>query len=257
MPPSSPETLGPDRIATNRRRGVALAALPALVAFVVAFLVAGLVVSPLVGVVAGAVAALAAALVAWWGGAAIVFRLSGARVAGLDEQPRVHNLIDGLCAASGIPKPELRVVEDDVPNSLAVGVHPRRATVVVTTGLVSTMSRIELEGVLAHELCHIKSHDIVPGTVAVTSLGPLALVVPPAGQLVGRGAGSSREEMADLAGVALTRYPPGLISALEKIEAAGGPSGRTHAARDRLTEHLWILTGGRPLGERLQALREL
>jgi heat shock protein HtpX len=256
-PLSTPDTPGRAEIAGNRRRAIALAALPALVAFVAGVAIAGALVSVVVGIVVGVVAAAAAGLSAWWGGPVAVFRLTGARVAGIDEEPRVHNLIDGLCAASGIPKPSLRVVDDDVPNAMTVGLHPRRATIVITTGLVSSMGRIELEAVLAHELSHVRVYDILPGTVAVTSLGPVAALLPPAARLSSRGAGENREALADLAAVALTRYPPGLISALERVGASSPGPNHQRRARDRATDHLWIVGQGSSLDERLQALREL
>jgi heat shock protein HtpX len=256
-PPSGPEAPGRAEIAANHRRAVLLAALPAFVVFAAGVAIAGVLVSVVVGVVVGAVIGVAAGLASWWGATAAAVRLTGARLAGVDEQPRVHNLIDGLCAASGIPKPTLRVVDDEAPNALAVGLHPRRATIVVTTGLVSSLAPIELEAVLAHELSHVKVHDILPGTVAVTSLGAVAVLFPPAARLPFWGAGDQREPLADLAAVALTRYPPGLISALEKI--AAGPHGAGHSRRAgaRATDHLWILSQGRSLDARLQALREL
>jgi heat shock protein HtpX len=256
-PPSGPEAPGRAEIAAKHRRALLLAALPALVVFAIGLAIAGALVSVLVGLVVGAVAGAVVGVAAWWGGAAVAIRLTGARVAGVDEQPRVHNLIDGLCAASGIPKPTLRVVDDEVPNALTVGLHPRRATIVVTTGLVSSLDPIELEGALAHELSHVKVHDILPATVAVTSLGVVAVLFPPAARLPFWGAGAQREPLADLAAVALTRYPPGLIAALEKIAIDRGGADRSQRARARATDHLWILSRGSSLDERLQALREL
>ena len=228
-----------------------------VIAFVVGVAVAGALVSVVVGVVVGVVAAAVVGLGVWWGGAAVVFRLTGARVTGMDEQPRMHNLIDGLCAASGIPKPTLRIVDDDVPNALTVGIHPRRATIVITTGLVVSMGRIELEAVMAHEVSHIKVHDILSGTVAVMSLGPVAALVPPVARITSWGAGPNREALADLAAVAITRYPPGLISALEKVGAGRPAPGHQRRGRDRAIDHLWIFGHGSSLDERLQALREL
>ncbi len=256
-PPGGPEAPGRAEIAANHRRAVLLAALPGLVVFAIGAAIVGALVSVVVGLVVGVAAGVVAAFAAWWGAAAAAVRLTGARVAGVDEEPRVHNLVDGLCAASGIPKPTLRVVEDEVPNALAVGLHPRRTTIVVTTGLVASLGRIELEAVLAHELSHVKALDILPGTVAVTSLGAVAVVFPPAARLPFWGAGDQHEALADLAAVALTRYPPGLIAALEKIAAGPRGAGRSRSARARATDHLWILGQGRSLDERLQALREL
>ncbi|HWC40086.1 MAG TPA: M48 family metalloprotease [Acidimicrobiales bacterium] len=254
---SRPEVPGRAEIAANRRRAGGLALLPAFVVFVVVAVIVGALVSVVVGIIVGVVAGLLVALGVWRSGPAVVFRLTGARVAGFDEQPRVHNLIDGLCAASGVPKPTLRVVDDDTPNAMTVGLHPRRATIVITTGLVSALGRIELEAVLAHEVSHVKVHDILPGTVAVTALGPVAALFPPAGGLPSRGAGRTREALADLAGVALTRYPPGLISALEKVGSDSRAAGQRRRARDRAVDHLWIFGQTRALDERLLALREL
>jgi len=254
---SRPEAPGRAEIAANRRRATALAGLPTLVVFAVGLAVGGVLVSVVVGIIVGVVAGAAAALCTWRGGAAVVFGLTGARVAGADEQPRVHNLIDGLCAASGIPRPTLRVVDDDVPDALTVGLHPRQATIVVTTGLISSMGRVELEAVLAHEVNHVKVHDILPGTVAVSSLGLLAALVPPAAGLTSWAAGRNREALADLAAVSLTRYPPGLISALEKVGAGRPASVNRRGAKARVTDHLWISGQGSSIDERLQALREL
>lgn len=243
-------------IAGNRRRATALAALPAVVVFILVLAIAGSLSSVFVGLVAGAAAGVATGLGVWWGGTPAVIRLTGARPAGIDEHPRVHNLIDGLCAGAGVPRPSLRVIEDGVPNALTIGLHPKRATVIVTTGLISSMSRIELEAVLAHELNHIRAHDILPATVAVTSLGPVAVLLPAAARLTSWGAGDRREAVADLAGVALTRYPPGLISALEKV-GAGHLDGESRRAGERAIGHLWIRGDRRSLDERLQTLREL
>ncbi len=254
---SRPDVPGRAEIAANRRRAIALALLPAIVVFVVCAAVVGAVVSVLVGIIVGVVAGLAVGLGVWSSGPVVVFRLTRARVAGIDEQPRVHNLVDALCAASGIPKPMIRVVDDDSPDAMTVGLHPRRATIVITSGLVSAMGRIELEAVLAHEVSHVKVHDILPGTVAATALGPVAALIPPAGGLPSWGAGRNREALADLAGVALTRYPPGLISALEKVGGGSREPGQRQRARDRVVDHLWIFGRESSLDERLLALQEL
>jgi heat shock protein HtpX len=243
-------------IAANRRRATALAALPAVVVFIVVLAIAGALSSVIVGLVVGAAAGVATGLGVWWGGTLAVVRLTDARAAVVDQQPRVHNLIDGLCAGAGVPRPALRVIEDEVPNALTIGLHPRRSTVIVTTGLISSMSRIELEAVLAHELNHIRAHDILPATVAVTSLGPVAVLLPAAARLTSWGAGDRREAIADVAAVALTRYPPGLISALEKL-GAGHPDGENRRAGARAIDHLWIRGDRSSLDERLQTLREL
>jgi heat shock protein HtpX len=236
----------------NRRRARTLqGGGVAVVAFVV-FVVFALFGLPLVGLVAGV--ALGAGVVAWASGRAEATALSkaGAVPADPHEHPRFHNVVEGLSVAAGVPKPALYVIEDEHLNALTVGRDPRRAAVAVTTGLLERLSRIELEGVLAHELSHVRHLDILPATLAVTLVGGLA----PA--LIPRFVESRREDLADVTGVSLTRYPPGLISALEKVrDDATGPR-----SSDRAIAHLWLeapapTTDRPPLDERIQALREL
>jgi heat shock protein HtpX len=175
----------------------------------------------------------------------------GAIPADAKEHARFHNVVDGLCVAAGVPKPRLLVVVDDAPNACSIGRDPRRAAVVATSGLLDKLTRIELEGVVAHELSHIKTHDTAVATLAVM----VGMVAP---ALVPRAVGRGRETLADVTGVALTRYPPGLISALEKLR--DDPS--VLRTSDRAIAHLWIEAPSAalpypPLDERIQALREL
>ena len=168
--------------------------------------------------------------------------------------------MEGLCVSAGLPKPELYLIDDDGPNSFATGRSPTHAAIVVTTGLLQNLSRMELEGVLAHELSHIRSNDIL-----VTSLGTALVGLPlmPAGPLAGRMlaalVGRGRERDADLGGVRLTRYPPGLAAALEKVRR-DGPSA---LPASRATAHLWISSpldteaGAGRLEERIAALRDM
>ena len=232
---------------------------------------------------------------------AAVLAVSHAVPADPATHPRLHNLVDGLCTAAGLPKPRLYVIDDPAPNALATGRDPGRASVAVTTGLLERLDRVQLEGVLAHELSHVKSHDILVSTLAVTVVGGATLVADlaeraqrwggtrhrdevapggggPVAALLGA-AGSllrlltpvvahamqvalpgERDARADMAAVSLTRYPPGLVAALEKLRTDGTA---VHSAV-QATAHLWIAPplapdrppGGRPpLGERIDALR--
>ena len=223
---------------------------------------------------------------------------------------RLHNLVEGLCIASGLPKPRVYVIDDPAPNAFATGRNPKHAAIAVTTGLLDTMNRVELEGVVAHELSHIKNYDILVSTLAVTLVGtiaiitditlrmmwwnggrahrsgdrndrgnPLALIgivllilAPFIGKIMQATVSRRRETLADVSAVRMTRYPPGLISALEKLQA---DSTVTHSA-SMATAHMWIeqpLSGvndtGRlgawhklfqthpPLAERIALLREI
>ncbi len=250
---------------------VGFVVLVALVAWAVQLLlgfgVAGLVIAL---VVAGASAA-----VAYWKSDAVALAMSHARPADPTTYARLHNVVEGLCVAAGLPKPRIYVVDDDAPNAFATGRNPRHAAVAVTTGLMDKLTRIELEGVLAHELSHIKNYDILVSTLAVTMVGAAALLLPLApllAKLMQATIGRRRETLADVSGVALTRYPPGLISALEKLR---DDTTVVHSS-SRATAHLWVESplarmpeAGRrarlnrmfdthpPLEERIQALKEL
>jgi heat shock protein HtpX len=215
--------------------------------------------------VAAVVVALVLAVVAYLYADRIVLGLSHARPVSTEDEPRYHNLVEGLCVSAGLPKPDLYVIDDDAPNSFATGRNPNHAAVVVTTGLLEKLSRMELEGVLAHELSHIRSHDIL-----VTSLGTALVALPlmPAGplaaRLLGTLVGRGRERDADISGVRLTRYPPGLAAALEKLrrDAASSGSGAGLSA-SRATAHLWISSpldadgGAGRLDERIATLRNM
>lgn len=239
-----------EQIPGNRRRARLLLAAHALVLALLAGAVALLVLGAAAALVAVAVAvALTAGAAAAAPGAAR--RCCGGAPADPVTHARLHNLVESLCTAAGLPKPTLVVVDDPAPNCLALGRGPKAAVVVVTEGLLRALSRVELEGVLAHELSHVKSLDILPATLAVTLAAPLSPRLPRA--LLG----SRREMLADLGGASLTRYPPALESALQRMREGGA------ITTSRLIAHLWevppsILSPGEPpLAHRIEALAEL
>ena len=263
-----------------------------------------------VGVVIALVVAGVSAFAAYWKSDAVALRMSRAHPADPVEHARLHNIVEGLCIAGGLPKPRLYIIDDPAPNAFATGRNPRHASVAVTTGLLERMNRIELEGVIAHELSHVKNYDILVSTLAVTLVGVivllsdfairflwfgggsgrrsdrdggagaivamlgfvLLLVAPLFAKLMQAAVSRRREGLADLTGVSLTRYPPGLIAALEKLR----DDQTVVASGSRATAHLWIESPlartteeGRlswlnrlfdthpPLEERIAALREL
>jgi heat shock protein HtpX len=236
-----------EQIQRNRRRSLLLLAL-----FVGLVLAVGWIFDVLLGLGAAALAAAAVVAVLAASGSylasdRVALAMSRARPVGREEQPRYHNLVEGLCIAAGLPKPDLYLIDDPAPNAFATGRNPTHAAVAITTGLLDKMDRIELEGVLAHELSHIRNYDVLVGTIAVTLVG---LVAPP---LVPLAVNRRQESLADVTGVGLTRYPPGLISALEKMREEGST---VHSSR--ATAHLWIDSPlDPPLATRIKALREL
>ena len=207
----------------------------------------------------------------------IAIAASRAKPADETEYRRYHNLVEGLCIAAGLPKPRLYVVDDPAPNAFATGRNPKHAALAVTTGLLDVMNRVELEGVIAHELSHVKNYDILVTTIAVTAVGTIALIsdiglrfafwggmseparqqqrlgparrgrsrsrrwrvlmlAPFAGYLMQMAMSRNREYLADASGVQLTRYPPGLISALEKLR---DDQAVVHHAT-KATAQMWI-----------------
>src|SRR5690242_20955339 len=106
----------------------------------------------------------------------VALAASRAKPAEGPEYQRYHNLVEGLCIAAGLPKPRIYIVDDPAPNAFATGRNPKHAAIAVTTGLLAMMNRVELEGVVAHELSHIKNYDILVSTLAVTLVGAVALL---------------------------------------------------------------------------------
>ena len=163
-------------IRANKRKSVALIA-----AFVVLLVAVGAAIGVLIGhgliaTIAALVFAGAMAAGSYWKADVIALRISRAVPADPNEYRRLHNLVEGLCIASGLPKPSVYVVNDPAPNAFATGRNPKHAAIAVTTGLLEKMNRVELEGVLAHELSHIRNYDILVSTLTVTLVGSIAIL---------------------------------------------------------------------------------
>jgi len=264
-----------EQIARNKRRTIVMLAafvlLIALVAFALGILFsAGAYIVPIAIVIA-----IALAWTSYFYSDKVALAASRAKPADGPEYRRYHNLVEGLCIAAGLPKPRLYVIDDAAPNAFATGRNPKHSALAVTTGLLQIMNRVELEGVVAHELSHVKNYDILASTIAVTAVGTIALLAdlglrfwifggrsdrndsqnagaagailaiaamallllaPFAAQLMQFAMSRKRELLADATGVQLTRYPPGLCSALKKLQA---DTAVVHHAT-RATAQLWI-----------------
>lgn len=246
----------PDQITGNKRRALGLVASFAAAVVALVWAVAALAGLPWVGLALAVVLGAALTGVAYWQADAVALRLSKATPADAEHYARLHNVVEGLCAAGGLPKPALYVVADEAPDACAIGRSPRHAAIVCTTGLTEKLTRMELEGVVAHELSHVKNYDILPATLAVTFVAlPGALVPPLRAAALRRAVGTRREAMGDVNSVALTRYPPGLISALERLRHDGPVAAPSHGSK--AIDHLWLDSSMEDIDERIAALREL
>jgi heat shock protein HtpX len=259
-----------DQVGQNKRRSALL--VMGFVAFVVliGWIFTYVFELGFVGVVLSLVIAAGMAFFGYWNSDKVALAMSRAQPADPNTYARLHNLVEGLCIASGLPKPRLYVVDDPAPNAFATGRSPKHAAVAVTSGLLEKMNRVELEGVLAHELSHIKNYDTLVMTLAVTMVGMVALLAdfgvrmmifggrrnndsggnlislviglvaivlaPLAARAMQAAVSRRRETLADVSAVEMTRYPPGLTSALEKLLADQAVVG----SGSRATAHLWI-----------------
>jgi heat shock protein HtpX len=210
-----------------------------------------------VGVATGAVLAGLGILYSLTSGTRMVLRVSKAVPADPTQYQQLHDLVEALAIGEGIPKPAVYVIDDPSPNAFATGISPDKAAITYTTGLLNIMNREELEGVTAHEMSHIKNHDIrlllIVGTLIgmaaiLASIlwrsafftgrsrdgGQIAIVLIAAGTLLAivgfvfgplirLALSRRRESLADVSGVELTRNPAGLLSALKKLQQNDKP----------------------------------
>src|SRR5215470_17925264 len=184
----------------------------------------------------------------YWFSDKIVLAMYRGREVSPAEAPRFHAIVDGLVARAGLPKPKLYLLPGDSPNAFATGRNPEHAAVAATEGILQLLNDEELEGVLAHELAHVKHRDILTSSIAATIAAaimmisrfamffggsrdddrrgnPIALLAtivlaPIAAMLIQMAISRSREYDADAGGAAIAGSPDGLVSALQKIEAA-------------------------------------
>ncbi len=253
--------------ASGARAARAVVTAPLAIALAgIVLLALGMVAVGVVLLVLGAGAAIASRRI---GSPARLAACIGGRTADPVADAGIVSVVVGLCVVLGLRAPELRLLDDTAANAIALGPDASSAVLVVTTGLVDMLDRIELEGLVAHELAHVRRGDLERASLATRGLGLVALVSSSAGRSVRRLAGPERESLADLRAASATRYPPGLSSALEKLSRAPGvrPAG-LDTVTARLTSALWCaqlaeaLDGtARPgvldVGERAAALREL
>ncbi|MGH9087503.1 MAG: M48 family metalloprotease, partial [Acidimicrobiales bacterium] len=229
------------RATANRRRLPLLCATGGLVPGLVAGLVLGFAVGSIAGVVAGVVVLVAAALWLARGALPLALRTVGGRPAADGELPALVNLVEGLGATFGVRAPQLWLVDDPVGNACTVAGTSGRAVLVVTTGLVGQLDLIELEGVVAHEMAHVKCHDAAVSAVAVATVG-MAARMTGVDRWVHSAVGYGREYAADRRAVLGVRYPPGLRDALAVLSKGPSPVPGSvfTGGRWAATRWLWI-----------------
>lgn len=229
------------RVLANRHRAQLLCAAAGVPPALVLGVVLGVVAGPVLGAVVGVVVAVAVAVLAYRRAVELALSLVGGHPVAPEAVPALANQVDGLCGTLGVRVPQLRLLEDAVPNACALAGPGGREVLVCTTGLLARLDLIELEGVLAHELAHVKRHDAVVSAVAVATAGMLAALTGSDG-LVHRAVGRGREYGADQAAVLAVRYPPGLHRALGVFGAGPAPAaGSVFTGRSwRATRWIWI-----------------
>jgi heat shock protein HtpX len=228
------------------------------------------------GLILAAVIAVAMTWGSYYASDKIVLAISRAKPVEKKDYPHLYNVVEGLAIAGGLPKPRCYIIDDTAPNAFASGRNPKNSVIVVTKGLLEKLNRVELEGVIAHEMAHIKNYDVLVQTLAVVMTGvvvllsdwilrsffwgrgrrrgkskgggsgaeifivvglALAVLSPLVAQLIRLAISRKREFLADANGALLTRYPPGLASALRKISADKEPL----EAANKATAHLYIV----------------
>jgi heat shock protein HtpX len=216
-----------------------------------------------------AIFAILSSITSYWYSDRIVLYMTRAKPIKKEDNPELYRIVENLCITAGLPMPRIYVVEEEQPNAFATGRDPEHSVIAVTRGLLEKLERSELEGVIAHELSHIKNRDMLLQTVVVVLAGMIAiaseiflrslwwgggrrrkednsifyflglvavLLAPIAATLIRLAISRKREFLADASGALLTRYPEGLARALEKIANDLHPMKVASSA----TAHLFI-----------------
>ncbi|MCJ7450139.1 MAG: zinc metalloprotease HtpX [Candidatus Nanohaloarchaeota archaeon QJJ-9] len=245
------------------------------------------------GMVLGLIVAGAMNFVSYFYSDKMVVKMHRAEALSEEEAPEIHSIVEKLSEKAGIPKPKVYAMDESTPNAFATGRKPSKSIVCVTSGLISNLSKDEVEGVLAHELSHIKNRDTLIQTVAGTLAGAISIIAhflwfstfdndnqnplfligaivlaPLAASMIKLAISRSREFSADSSASKLTE-PEKLASALESIESSVSASRKPMKRGSEGTSHLYIVNPFRksglaklfsthpPTEERIERLRSL
>lgn len=226
------------------------------------------------GLIIAVIIAVVMSLTSYYKGDKIALATSRARAVTRDEQPQLLNVVEEMAIASGNPVPAVYIIDDSAPNAFATGRKPEMSSIAVTQGLLDKMNRDELQGVIAHEMSHVRNYDILFATLVGVMVGAIALMAdfflrftffgggrrssndnngalgaimlvvalvlailaPIAARMVQLAISRKREYLADASAVELTRNPEGLANALEKISG----DEEVLEVANRATAHLYI-----------------
>ena len=268
-----------EQIAANRRKSVVLVAAAALLLAALGWFLGEYFGGPGAGPF-GVAAALAVwlvmTLVSWFQGDQVFLAMSGAKKVKEGDLPQLRNIVEEMTLAAGLPRiPDIYVIDDDAPNAFATGRRPETAAVAVTSGLLKTLNRDELQGVIAHEIAHVRNRDVQlmlfagvlagaivilaevglrgmwfgggrsrsrrdgdggQGIIVIVAV-VLMILAPIIAQLIYFAVSRKREYLADASAASFTRYPEGLAAALEKIAA----SPRRLASATSATAPMYII----------------
>lgn len=273
-----------DQISNNKRNSIFLVFLFLIIIFALGWALGYIFATTTFGLLIAFIISVIMILIGYFSGDKLILSMSGAKQVTKKDDPYLVNTVEGLAIASGIPTPKIYVIQENSMNAFATGRDPKHSSITVTSGLRKNMNREELEGVIAHEMSHIKNYDIrllmlvaiLVGVVALLSdfmlrsfwWGPrshrnssrgsggiliivvliglvLAILAPIIAQLIKFSVSRQREYLADSSGVFLTKNPRGLANALKKIK--GDKDVQVDSA-NKATAHLWIENPLRKLG---------
>ena len=263
-----------NQITANKRRTVFLIAIFIAVVLGLGYLYDYLYGYGTSGLVMAIVISSGMALISYFSGDKLALAVSGAKMITKEQNAYLYRIVENLCIAQGLPVPKIHIIADSAINAFATGRDPAHASVAVTQGALDKLKNEELEGVIAHELSHIKNYDIRVMTIVIVLVGIISLLsqwmfranffsmgrgrrddrngergtifmviglalmilAPITAQLIQLAVSRRREYLADASGALLTRYPEGLAAALEKIAADKTPVARATTA----TAHLYF-----------------
>jgi heat shock protein HtpX len=257
-----------DQIASNKRRTIFLMIFFLLILWGLGFVIAKATGSPGFLFFFG-LFSIGYSIISYFAGAKMALAVNGAKQIQKSDDPRLWRTVENLSITDGLPMPKVYIIDDPAPNAFATGRKPDKSAVAATSGLLDIMNDTELEGVIAHELGHVKNYDMRVNTVAFALVGIIsmiadfflrfsffggmrnreegnsqlaaiallaAIVAPLAATLLQLAISRRREYLADATGALTTRYPEGLASALEKLEKTGSALRRQNTS----TAHMFF-----------------